>query len=529
MKSKLFLCSISLFLLLTSAFGQTNPGWTLVWSDEFNQPDGSSPNSANWNYDTGGGGWGNSELENYTSRTNNVRIQNGQLIIEARQESFQGSSYTSGRIKTENHISWAYGRLEARIKIPRGQGIWPAFWTLGTNITSLNWPTCGEIDMMENIGKEPTIVHGTAHGPGYSGGNGIGGPYSLPGSGTFADGFHNYAIEWTTNSIKWFVDNVQYFSIVPTRLPSGGTWVFTAPQFIILNVAVGGQWPGNPDGTTVFPQQMLVDYVRVYAPSNLVACSPNLLTNPGFEVGGLANWTIAGGSGNNVLESIKNVPVHSGSNVFKVYGQFIGATNDSGIRQDNPTTPGTVYTANAWMLTPGNDTIAGLNSAWYEVSFRDSFGSTLSMYRTAIVNSNTPAGGWMNLAVTNQLNPLTMALIGSVTNLVAPAGASLVRCRCMFKQPPANAAGSVLFDDLNLSTATTTAVSVPSAFARSGTTMNLAFPTYLNLPYQVQWKANLTDLSWQPLTNMVGDGLVNSVSFQPQFSSRFYQVVRPCN
>jgi len=521
------LVGVALFPIFASA--QSNPGWTLAWSDEFSQPDGSSPDSTKWGYDTGGGGWGNSELENYTTRTNNVRIVNGQLIIEARQESYQGSSYTSARLKTQNKISWAYGRLEARIKIPRGQGIWPAFWTLGTNITSVNWPTCGEVDIMENIGKEPTQVHGTAHGPGYSGGSGIGGPYSLPGNATFADAFHVYAIEWTTNSIKWFVDGVQYFSIAPASLPSGTSWVFTAPQFVLLNLAVGGQWPGNPDGTTVFPQQMVVDYVRVYAASNLAACGANVLTNPGFEVGGLANWTVFAGGGNNLLENIKNVPVHSGSNVFKVYGQFSGVTNDSGIRQDFTASPGTTFTANGWLLTPSNDTIAGLNSAWFEVAFRDGGGGTLSLYRTAIVNSSTPSGAWLNLGVTNQLNPSTLAVIGSVTNLVAPANTVTVRCRCVFRQPPANAAGAVLFDDLTLSTGGTTEFNVPMSLARAGSTMSMGFPTYLNFPYQLRWKSSLADAAWLPFTNITGDGSVQAVSVDLQSSSRFFRALRLCN
>jgi len=155
----MFCLALPAFLSLAEA----TTGWTLVWSDEFNQPDGSSPDATKWTYDTGGGGWGNNELEYYTSRTNNARIAGGMLVIEADKENYQGSSYTSARLKTQGKWSWRYGRMEARIKIPRGQGMWPAFWMLGTNITSVGWPTCGEIDIMENIGKEPGTVHGTVH------------------------------------------------------------------------------------------------------------------------------------------------------------------------------------------------------------------------------------------------------------------------------------------------------------------------------------------------------------------------------
>jgi len=261
---------------------QTN----IVWSDEFNQPDGSSPDTTKWGYDigNGSGGWGNNQQEYDTARTNNSRIVGGQLVIEADRESFNSFNYTSARMNTRGKWSWAYGRMEARIKIPRGQGIWPAFWMLGTNIDSVGWPTCGEIDIMENIGKtsDQGTEHGTIHGPqgggDYNGGSGVGGTYTLP-SGALADNFHIYAIEWTPNQIKWFLDSNQFFTATPASLPGGATWVFTQPQFFILNVAVGGYWPGNPDGTTVFPQQMLVDYVRVYqqtAPLAIsVATQPN--------------------------------------------------------------------------------------------------------------------------------------------------------------------------------------------------------------------------------------------------------------
>jgi beta-glucanase (GH16 family) len=266
-------CAVA-FSLAASA--GNSPGWSLVWSDEFTQPDGSSPDPAKWTFETGGGGWGNNELQYYTSRTNNARIVGGMLILEADRENYKGRSYTSARMKTQGIQSWNYGRMEARIKIPYGKGMWPAFWMLGTNITSVGWPTCGEVDIMENVGREPALVHGTIHGPGYSGSHGIGGPCALPGNPAFANDFHIYAVEWTTNEIKWFVDGEQYFSVNSGSLPGGTTWVYTQPQFILLNLAVGGRWPGNPDGTTTFPQQMIVDYVRIYAPTKLPATKTNL-------------------------------------------------------------------------------------------------------------------------------------------------------------------------------------------------------------------------------------------------------------
>jgi beta-glucanase (GH16 family) len=255
-------------LFAATAAAQTRPGWSLVWADEFTQADGTSPDGSKWVFDTGATGWGNRELQYYTSRTDNVRVEQGQLVIEAKRESHLGSDYTSGRLKTLGKWAWTFGRFEARIKIPRTQGIWPAFWMLGANIGTARWPNCGEIDIMENIGREPGIVHGTLHGPGYSGGSGIGAPSTLPGGGAFADDFHVYAVEWTPTQITWFVDDRQYFSVTPSNLPAGAKWVFDQPQFILLNVAVGGNWPGYPDGTTVLPQRMIVDYVRVYAPAS---------------------------------------------------------------------------------------------------------------------------------------------------------------------------------------------------------------------------------------------------------------------
>jgi beta-glucanase (GH16 family) len=260
--------------------------WTLVWSDEFNQPDGAAPDSAKWGNDIGGKGWGNHELEYYTSQTNNARIEDGKLVIEARQESSGGNNYTSARLQTRGKWSWTHGRIEARIKVPRGQGLWPAFWMLGTNMNAAGWPACGEIDIMENLGREPGMIHGTVHGPGYSGGGGIGAPFMLPGGAAFADDFHVFAVECETNRVRWFVDDQPYFTVTPASIPLGAQWVFNQPKFLLLNLAVGGGWPGDPDRTTTFPQRLLVDYVRVYIQSASVKTNaplPSSQSQPGFH------------------------------------------------------------------------------------------------------------------------------------------------------------------------------------------------------------------------------------------------------
>jgi beta-glucanase (GH16 family) len=270
--------------LLVLACGQSDPSttsgggsgggpasWTLSWQDEFDGPAGASFDSTKWVADTGGHGWGNQEREFYTTRSENVALDgDGHLVITARAESsgaytcwYGPCGYTSARLKTKGRFEQTYGRFESRIRIPRGQGLWPAFWMLGGNIDAAGWPLCGEIDIMENIGREPDVVHGTMHGPGYSGAGGIGGPERVSG-GAVADAFHVFAVEWEPSEIRWLMDGQLYFRATTGALPSGARWVFDHPFFLLLNVAVGGNWPGDPDASTTFPQHMLVDYVRVY-------------------------------------------------------------------------------------------------------------------------------------------------------------------------------------------------------------------------------------------------------------------------
>jgi beta-glucanase (GH16 family) len=257
----------------------------LVFADEFTGLDGSPPSSARWGYDLGGGGWGNSELQAYTSRPVNVRQEGGNLVIEARKEVFRVGNvdynYTSSRIKSQNRYSRAYGRFEARIKLPIGQGIWSAFWLLGANFPTVGWPDCGEIDIMENIGSEPSITHASAHGPGYSGVSRRTAQFRLSSGLPFSNDFHIFAIEWSTNEVLGLVDEKVFWTLRPLGLPPGTTWVFDHPFFIILNVAVGGGWPGDPSPTTVFPQRMLVDYVRVY--SRIDAPEPTLEVLPSSD------------------------------------------------------------------------------------------------------------------------------------------------------------------------------------------------------------------------------------------------------
>lgn len=232
----------------------------LVFADEFDV-DG-APNSQYWTYDIGGWGWGNAEWQYYTDRPSNVVVRDGHLVITARQEQYEGNNYTSARLKTQGLFEQAYGRYEARIRFPYGQGLWPAFWMLGNDIGTVGWPQCGEIDIFEYVIGNPSgaTMAGTLHGPGYSAGASIGGEYESEDS-RFDTDFHVFGVEWTEEYINFYVDGTVYNQLTPDDVT--GEWVFDHPFFLLLNLAVGGFGQPGPDDV-MFPQTMLVDYVRVY-------------------------------------------------------------------------------------------------------------------------------------------------------------------------------------------------------------------------------------------------------------------------
>lgn len=268
----IFLLSIAFFCDSVSAQPRVNYE-KAVFNDEFNRPQNSPIDSSKWTAEIGGEGWGNKELEFYTNSIENAYHDgNGSLVIKAIKltppltlSCWYGScQYTSARLVTKGKFEQTYGRFEARIKIPRGQGMWSAFWLLGNNIDKVGWSTCGEIDIMENIGREPSIIHSTVHGPNFNGANGIGAPFSLTNNAAFADDFHIYKTEWSENIIRFYVDGNLFKTITPKDIPKSSNWVYDHPFFVILNFAVGGPWGGSPDNTSIFPQMMLIDYVRVY-------------------------------------------------------------------------------------------------------------------------------------------------------------------------------------------------------------------------------------------------------------------------
>lgn len=241
---------------------QTPPGpYQLVWSDEFDYT--GLPDSAKWNYDVGGNGWGNNELEYYTSkRAENARVENGNLVIEARKESWQGMNYTSARLVTKGKMSWQHGKVQVRAKLPRGRGTWPAIWMLG-DTNPLKWPDDGEVDIMEHVGFDQGIVHGSVHTKKYNWVIGNGKTATTPVMDC-SDSFHVYTVEWDKNNLNISVDSTSYMSY--SNEHSGyDAWPFDNKLFLILNIAVGGNWGGQKGvDDSIWPQQMVIDYVRVY-------------------------------------------------------------------------------------------------------------------------------------------------------------------------------------------------------------------------------------------------------------------------
>lgn len=267
-----FLISLALLVGVLAAMlasGSTTIAPKLIWDDEFNGPAGSPPDPSKWRGVTGGDGWRNQELEYYTARPGNVSLDGaGHLVITARRETYTRDGvtrfYTSARIQTKGLFQATYGKLEASIKIPTGQGLRPAFWALGSDIDTAGWPGCGEIDVIENLGGDPFTIYGSIHGPQSGLANGYGITAAGRSAVSLAAGFHLFGVTWSPNKIVFTLDGVPYATRTPSSLSSGQQWVFTKPFYLLLNLAVGGTWPGSPNASTQLPAMMLVDWVRVY-------------------------------------------------------------------------------------------------------------------------------------------------------------------------------------------------------------------------------------------------------------------------
>lgn len=334
----LVISSLMVSSFIPTVTAKADTGWNLAWSDEFN---GTSINTSNWKYETGGDGWGNNELEYYTNRSENARIENGNLVIEARKENYNGMNYTSARLKSQGLKNWTYGKVEARMKLPAGQGVWPAFWMLGENISQVSWPKCGEIDIMEHINNE-SAIHGTIHWD--STGNNTHAQYGAASPNIDVTQYHVYSIEWDASSIKWFVDGTQYLEAnIANNI--NGTDEFHKPFFILFNLAVGGNWPGNPDGSTPFPAKMYVDYVRVYqhgdnnpTPAPTAPAVPSGLSAAASNQSSInVSWNASSGAtgydlkvDNNIISNVTSPYVNSGLTENSTHTYAVRAKNANG-------------------------------------------------------------------------------------------------------------------------------------------------------------------------------------------------------
>ena len=522
--------------MVGSLCAQDLPGWNLVWSDEFSQVNGSKPDPQKWGYDLGGGGWGNSELQYYTDRTKNARIEDDHLIIEAHAESFGGRNYTSARLLTQGKWDWQYGRFEARLKVPAGQGLWPAFWMLGSSIDEIGWPFCGEIDIMEYVGRLPDEIFGTIHGPGYSGGDSFGQIRPFP---DVADEFHTFVVEWEEDEIRWYVDGDHYFTATPDGL-NGLEWVFDAPQFILLNLAVGGNFGGPVSPSLNFPKQYLIDYVRVYekdlGPPPL---GSNILVNSGFETSTLSPWQGYTPGGVNsegaFIESTSstyfnggnpggdNVLTRSGEYVAKVFGDFTGGENDNGFYQEIAAEPGTIWSASGWALSHPQDLIANGLSIWIEASFRSANGSILARHRSPeITRASITPGAWEPIEVTEQWDVAGNQNLGASPFVAAPPGTTTLRYEVIFRQPEYEG-GSVYFDDLQLVRLEPPVEELLLLSLEEDTT-EFTFQTRPYSTYRMLVSETLDAPSWTTVDTFVGDGSSMNFSYPRSADRRFYRV-----
>ena len=411
--------------------------WETTFLDDFDGPANASPDADRWQMETGGWGWGNNELQTYTTRPQNVR-QDGQgnLVITARRESFTGGDgiqrdYTSARIKTQDRFTQTFGRFEMRAKLPSGQGVWPAFWMLGEDIVKVGWPQCGEIDIMEHVGHEPGRVHGTIHGPGYSAGDSIGNSFTLPGGQVFEGTFHTFAVEWTPNRIQWFVDGQLFQTRSPASL-GGRDWVFDHDHFLLLNLAIGGFWPGEPDATTVFPRQYIVDYVR--------ASERFRETRPGIDNASFTDddtaWQLGGNASvqnhNPSASPMRITRDGQGDSALKLFGTFAGGAETTASQAYLRVTPGKPHVASAFFRTNSDDAIAGTNNrVVLRVEWFDGYDQKLGEAEHVVMDGDSPVDQWQPGNV-----PFTPT-----------EGANYATVSIVFDQPT-SAGGAVWVDDV---------------------------------------------------------------------------------
>ncbi len=385
-----------------SALAQEVRGWNLTWSDEFN---GTTLDTTKWRAENAAL-VKNNEQQYYSP--NNIQFSGGNMLIKSERLAQGGRPYTSGLIETKNKFSQTFGRIEARMRLPGTQGIWPAFWMLPQ---SGAWPP--EIDIMELLGHDPTRVYMSNHWGSWPNVSSWTDNYVGP---NFTSGFNTFAVEWYSNRIEFFVNGV--------RRATHNQGVPQIPFYIIFNTAVGGDWPGNPDGSTVFPQYMRVDWVRVYQPiiqnAGMESMGPNANT-------GLYAWNTFG---NTFYDGTIG---RTGASSAKIFGTFNGGFNNSGLYQDINATPGKRFRARAYWYTPSVDQIASPNTAAINIEFRNASGGLISFVSTTALDSTGPANTWIDSEVRG----------------LAPAGTTKVRVVAIFFQNN-NAPGSVRVDDIDI-------------------------------------------------------------------------------
>ncbi|MCU0787219.1 MAG: family 16 glycosylhydrolase [Verrucomicrobia bacterium] len=471
------------------AEAQSLPGWTLVWSDEF---DGPNIDLSKWSHEVNGQGGGNNELQYYTARATNSFIENGKLVIQALKESYTGPDgtrdYTSARLRTLNKGDWKYGRFEIRARTPTGRGLWPAIWMLPTDWVYGGWAASGEIDIMP--------------------------------SGNFASTFHTFAIEWETNAFRWYVDGLHYWTET--------NWYSTAAPYpapfnqrfhMLLNVAVGGNWPGPPDGSTVFPQRMEVDYVRVYTKGAPPVFSTNLLANPGFETG-TTGWTV-NASGGTVVDSTAYARSGSSSLLLDNAGAAGWAAPQA--LQSFAASPGQVFNFQGYMRTPS--TITDGSFGLLKVVFKDSGGNDLVPASAEIGNINTSFPGIESTPFLNGASPASQWVFTQAKGK-APAGTTQVLFFLLNVNPPGSAT-SMYLDDIEANLVGAPPLPVTLTATQVGNNIQISFPTQNGASYDVAYKVNLTDPNWTPIVTISGDGTTKTVSYPATAPSRFYMVRTP--
>lgn len=504
-----------------------------IWSEEFNT--GSAPDRDVWSYDIGNGssGWGNDELQNYTSNAANVKVDSGNLIITAVKS---GNSFTSARIKTKDKLTFQYGTIEARIQVPNlGNGLWPAFWTMGNNISSVGWPECGEIDIMEMgssaaiaAGKVNRQVGSTAHWGSEPNHPNYGLTNDYP---TNIDGiFVTNRMEWTPTSIKTYINGQLIWAMNISGIPE-----FHKPHFFLLNLAVGGQYTGiyNSSGITVpFPAEYKIDYIRIYdneytvlGGSSTVAPpvpGTNLLANPGFESGTTGwNLNLSGGTA-----SASTAYAHGGVDSLVINSTGVGDWASPNASQRFPASSGDVFNVRGYMLNPTGSPITGSSFGLFKIEFRDSGGTPLL---PASIDMGSSAGSpYFGAESTPFLNAgsATDTWIFSEVQAEAPAGTVEVGFVLLNVNQPGNP-GTMYFDDIQAMLIGDPILPVTLNSSIAGENIQISFLTQNGVSYQMAYKNSLTNVNWTSIETIVGDGNTNSVSYEMISPSRFYTVLRP--